>query len=72
MNVRYRTQEVTVIVSSDGMRQWAGGSDVGLYGATATSDGILELAIEKDFACLDKPDGENADTFPNPNQGAVC
>ena len=72
ISVRYRVQEVTVIVSSDGMRQWASGPDVGLYGETATSNGTLQLAIEKDFACLDKSDVENADTFPNPNQGAVC
>jgi hypothetical protein len=72
VSVRYRPQEVTVIVSSEGVRQWASGPDVGLYGETATSDGALELAIEKDFACLDKSNVENADTFPNPNQGAVC
>src|SRR4051794_39100811 len=72
MSVRYRPQEVTVVISSDCMRQWASGPDVGLYGETATSNGTLQLAIEKDFACLDKSDVENADTFPNPNQGAVC
>ena len=71
-SVRYRPQEMTVVVSSEGMRQWASGPDVGLYGETSTSNGILQLAIEKDFACLDKSDVENADTFPNPNQGAVC
>jgi len=72
MSVRYRPQEVAVIISSDGMRQWAGGPEVGLYGEMETSDGTLELAVEKDFACLDKSEVENADTFPNPNQGAVC
>jgi len=72
MSVRYRPQEMTVVISSGGMRQWASGPDVGLYGETITSNGTLQLAIEKDFACLDKSDGENADTFPNPNQGAVC
>jgi hypothetical protein len=72
MGVRYRRQELTVVISSDAMRQWASGPEVGLYGETATRNGTLELAIEKDFACLDKSDLENADTFPNPNHGAVC
>ena len=72
MCVRYRPQELTVVISSGDMRQWASGPDVGLYGETSTSTGTLQLAIEKDFACLDKSDVENADTFPNPNQGAVC
>jgi hypothetical protein len=72
MSVRYRPQELTVVISSDGMRQWASGPDVGLYGESPTTNGTLELAIEKDFACLDKSDLENADTFPNPNHGVVC
>ncbi|HEY1897883.1 MAG TPA: hypothetical protein VGG62_16505 [Terracidiphilus sp.] len=72
MTVVYRPQEVTVVVSSREARDWAEGNGVGLYGSTGSGHGLLELAIEKDFACLDKSGAENADTFPNPNQGAVC
>lgn len=72
MTVRYRPQEVTVQVSSREARTWAEGTDVGLYGATGSGHGPLEVAIEKDFACLDKDGAENADTFPNPKQGVVC
>ena len=32
----------------------------------------LTLLVEKDFACLDKSDEENLDTYPNPNIGQVC
>lgn len=37
-------------------------------------DGVssLYLLIEKDFACLDLSDADNADTFPNPNAGQSC
>jgi hypothetical protein len=35
-------------------------------------DGWLKIAVEKDWACLDDSDEDNADTFPNPNQGANC
>jgi hypothetical protein len=32
----------------------------------------LQVLIEKYFACLDKPDEENVDTFPNPLAGTKC
>jgi len=72
MTVRYRPREVTVLISSREVRSWAEGNGVGMYGATGSAQGPLELAIEKDFACLDKAAAENADTFPNPKQGVVC
>jgi hypothetical protein len=72
MSVRYTPGEVTVILSSADAQQWAGGQDVGVYAEAATTQGVLSLAVEKDFACLDKSDADNRDTFPNPNQGSVC
>ena len=70
--VKYTPRELTVMVASQEAQRWADGQDVGLYGETSTSRGPLQIAVEKDFACLDKDDAANADTFPNPNQGAVC
>jgi hypothetical protein len=32
----------------------------------------LEVAIEKDFACLDLSDQDNEDTFSNPMAGKSC
>jgi hypothetical protein len=72
MTLRYRSREVTVMISSSEARNWAEGNGVGLYGATGSIHGPLELAVEKDFACLDKVGAENADTFPNPKEGTVC
>ncbi len=69
---RYSPGEIALTVPSGEARRWAASGDVGLYGKMQTSHGELALAIEKDFACLDKSDAENADTFPNPNQGTVC
>jgi hypothetical protein len=34
--------------------------------------GSLALLIEKDFACLDRSDEDNKDTFANPNPGEQC
>ena len=70
--IRYSPHEVAVVLSSAVARRWAGNEDVGLYGDTPTSHGKLEFAVEKDFACLDKNDEENADTYPHPQPGAVC
>jgi hypothetical protein len=72
MSVRYTPREVTLALSSADAQQWARGQDVGVYAEAVTSRGVLSLAVEKDFACLDKSDAENIDTFPNPNQGTVC
>ncbi len=72
MSVRYTPHEVTVVLSSAAAQQWAAGQDVGVYADAPTTQGPLSLAVEKDFACLDKSDAENTDTFPNPNQGAIC
>ncbi len=72
MGVRYRPSEVVVAISSDEMQRWSNTGEVGLYGKTESSHGPLELAVEKDFACLDKSDADNADRFANPNHGSVC
>lgn len=72
MVIRYMPGEVLVLVPSEVVKHWAGGQDVGIYGQFSTTYGTLELSIEKDFACLDKTDAENVDTFPNPSQGAAC
>jgi hypothetical protein len=72
MMARYRPQEITVVVSMAAAGQWAASPEVGLYGEIETSEGVLSVAIEKDFGCLDKSEAENADTFANPKQEAAC
>jgi len=53
-------------------RGWAQGDSVGVYGAVEVGAARLEIAVEKDWACLDKSAAENRDTFPNPSPGANC
>ena len=36
------------------------------------SAGSLEVVVEKDFACLDRSDEDNSDSFANPHAGATC
>jgi uncharacterized protein DUF7009 len=70
--VRYEESSVTAIVPTGSARAWAQGDDVGVYGSVAVATGRLEIAIEKDWACLDKSDSDHADTFPNPKLDARC
>jgi hypothetical protein len=65
--------EVAVQVPARMAAVWRNSDQVGIY---TTVDlglrGMVELTIEKDFACLDRSDEDNLDTFPNPLAGAVC
>lgn len=73
LSVRYRPQKVTVTLSLEEARKWSEGDEVGLYCTCKVGDGeVLELLVEKDFACLDGNDADNEDAFPNPNHGVVC
>jgi hypothetical protein len=71
--VAYRLGMITVSVPETQLKKWAGGDDVGVYADLVLSgDQVLSVAIEKDFACLDRGETENEDTFPNPNLAATC
>lgn len=70
--VRRTATEIAVEVPAALVRVWSNSDQVGMYGAVDIGTGQLELAVEKDFACLDKSDAENNDTYPNPNQGVTC
>jgi hypothetical protein len=70
--MRHEGTRVAVILPRGSARAWAQGADVGVYGSVSVSSGRLEIAVEKDWACLDKSDGEDAETFPNPKMGTNC
>jgi hypothetical protein len=53
--------------------QWATGDEVGIEADLAPGHGAkLQVLIEKDFACLNGSEEQNADTFPNPLAGTKC
>ena len=65
-------RRIAVSMPAESARAWAAGNDVGVYGTVPVLNGDLEIAVEKDWACLGKSNEENRDTFPNPAQGAAC
>ena len=69
----YQLGNITVSVPEIQLKKWARSEEVGVYADVALGgDRPLSVAIEKDFACLDRSDAENEDTFPNPNLAAAC
>jgi hypothetical protein len=71
LTVAYHLGDITVSVPEIELKKWAESDDVGVYADLARGDdGSLSVAIEKDFACLDRSDAENEDTFANPNLAA--
>ena len=73
VSVRYLPQDVTVILPEEQVLIWSDVNNVGVYATVDIGEGgILEIAVEKDFACLDGSDDDNRDTFTNPHAGSVC
>ena len=71
--VAYQPGNITLSVPDAELKTWAGSEDVGVYTDVALGDDMtLSVAIEKDFACLDRSDADNEDTFPHPNLAAAC
>ena len=71
--VAYQSGNITVSVPQGDLERWADGDDVGVYADVALGDDrMLSVTIEKDFACLDRSDAENEDTFANPSLAAAC
>ncbi len=71
VEIEWKPQSVTVSISEEQMKSWAMEAEVGIYEAVDLGPaGALAVMIEKDFACLEGTEEENADSFANPN--AAC
>lgn len=70
LSASHTPDEVVVIVPTSIAQAWANGQDVGIYGVIPNGSGSLELAVEKDFACLDPAHAGQHDAYPNPK--AAC
>jgi hypothetical protein len=73
MTVRYISRTVTVQIPFASAYNWRSSDLVGLSARIDLgSVGILDVLVEKDFACMDQHHTENEDTFPNPHIKIVC
>jgi hypothetical protein len=73
VGIRYRNGEITVAIAPEQIHAWSEESQVGIYATLHLGHaGTLDIAVEKDFACLDGSDEDNRDTFANPLGDRVC
>lgn len=73
VHVVFASQQIVVSLSQDQLANWSGEHQVGIYASLPVAEGtVLEVAIEKDFACLDLSDENDTDTFANPMAGKAC
>jgi len=71
--VHYTDRRVSVLLPADQVYVWGVTDQVGIAEEISLGAlGSLALLIEKDFACLDRRDEDNQDTFANPHAGATC
>ena len=67
VTLSYTPGLATVTVPLARMEAWGSESEVGVYETLSLGDGdTLALVLEKDFACLDRAEADNTDTFEHP------
>jgi hypothetical protein len=71
--VQYAENRVAILIPADQANTWGVTDQVGIAeNISLGAFGSLALLIEKDFACLDRSEEDNQDTFANPNAGVNC
>jgi hypothetical protein len=73
LTVQYTENRVAVLIPANQASAWGFTDQIGIVENISLGQlGTLVVLIEKDFACLDRSEEENHDTFANPNAGARC
>jgi hypothetical protein len=71
--VSFLDGHIAVVIPRDQIRKWRESNEVGIYAVLDVGNGeSLEVAVEKDYACLDRSAEDNEDTFANPHAGKAC
>ncbi len=66
----YTAGSLTIRIDPDDADEWRAGDRVGFDHQQPVDGGVVRVILEKDFACIDRPTGEEADdvyAFPNPS-----
>ena len=67
LNTVLRPGAIIVQVRPEAVLRWASTDQISIEGEQPVDNQTsLRILIEKDFACIDGTDEQNADTFPNP------
>jgi hypothetical protein len=63
LGATFESGTALVMIPVERLRHWATTDEVGIYGAS----GALQIAIEKDFRCLTRPEERfDPDVYPHP------
>src|SRR4051812_34270487 len=66
----YSDGRLTIRIDPDDAEEWLAGDRVGFEHQQPVDGGSVRVLLEKDFACIDRPPGEEPDdayAFPNPS-----
>jgi hypothetical protein len=69
----YGDDRLTIWIDPSDVEEWLAGDRVGFDHEQPVDGGVVRVLLEKDFACIDRPLGEEADdayAFPHP--AIVC
>lgn len=69
-HIDYAEGNLMITIDRDDVLAWQASDLVGFDHQQAVEGGAVRVTVEKDFACLDRPAGEEADdawAFPNPS-----
>jgi hypothetical protein len=74
VTAKFENGKVTVTVPESRAQHWTDSNQVEIESEQIIGGNkTLKILIEKDFACLDRRDGEDdSDAFPQPEQGKIC
>ena len=69
ISAKFENGEIRVVMPEKMAREWAVNEIVGFeVDQDVAENELLTILVEKDFACLDRPDDpDHADAFPHPN-----
>ena len=71
LEATFHSGKITLFIPSAAAKIWPGEDRVGFENKVEVAPGVsLSLLLEKDFACLDNTQEDQADHYPNPK--AVC
>lgn len=72
-SIRYTENKVAILIPPSQAMRWCATDQIGISENISLGElGTLALLVEKDFACLDRSEKENEDTFENPHSAGVC
>jgi hypothetical protein len=71
ISARFRGNEISIVVPVAIAKNWTSSDEVGIECEQPIGSESLNILVEKDFECIDRPDDpDRADAYPNPS--ATC